>query len=130
MTSITTLSKTFWCWIIISDSENLTYEIKSEDTYEEYFNHRHLPNFGNYPKDSKFFDQTNKNVIGKMKNKLEGKIIDEFVGLKSMMYSMNLIQQKEKISRLNLMNLKTLYLTENTQKQNERNSKEKHKVGT
>ena len=56
-----------------------------------------------------------------MKNKLEGKIIDEFVGLKSMMYSMNLIQQKEKISRLNLMNLKTLYLTENTQKQNERN---------
>ena len=65
-----------------------------------------------------------------MKDKLEGKIIDEFVGLKSMMYSMNLIQQKEKISRLNLMNLKTLYLTENTQKQNERNSKEKHKVGT
>ena len=89
-----------------------------------------MPNFGNYPKDSKFFDQTNKSVIGKMKNKLEGKIIDEFVGLKSMMYSMNLIQQKEKISRLNLMNLKTLYLTENTQKQNERNSKEKDKVGT
>ena len=36
----------------------------------------------NDPKDSKNFDQTNKKVIGKMKDDSEGKIIDEFVGLK------------------------------------------------
>ena len=51
--------------------------------------------FCNYPKDSKFFDETNKNVIGKMKDKSEGKIIDEFVGLKSKMYSMKNIDGKE-----------------------------------
>ena len=42
--------------------------------------------FSNYPKDSNFFDETNKKVIGKIKS--EGKIIGEFVGLKPKMYSM------------------------------------------
>ena len=48
----------------------------------------------NYPKDSKFFDETNKKVIGKMKDEPEGKIIDEFVGLKSRMHSMKNIDGK------------------------------------
>ena len=45
--------------------------------------------------DSNFFDQADKKVIGKMKDKSEGKIIDEFVGLKSKMYSMKNIDGKE-----------------------------------
>ena len=44
--------------------------------------------FSNYPKNSKFFDHANKKLIGKMKDESEGKIIDEFVGLKSKMCSM------------------------------------------
>ena len=44
--------------------------------------------FSNYPEDSKFFDKANKIVIGKMKDESEVKIINEFVGLKSRMYSM------------------------------------------
>ena len=51
--------------------------------------------FSNYPKDSKFFDQANEKVIGKMKDESEGKIIDEFVGLKSKIYSMKNIDGKE-----------------------------------
>ena len=43
----------------------------------------------------KFFDPTNKTVIGKMKEVSEGKIIDEFVGLKSKMYSMKNTDGKE-----------------------------------
>ena len=43
--------------------------------------------FSNYSKDSKLFDNTNKNVIGKMRDENGGVIIDEFVGLKSKMYS-------------------------------------------
>ena len=35
------------------------------------------PNDANYPKDSKFFDETNKKVIGKMKDEFEGKIVAE-----------------------------------------------------
>ena len=44
---------------------------------------------------SNLFDQTNKKVIGKMKDESEAKIIDEFVGLKSKMYSMKNIDGKE-----------------------------------
>ena len=42
-----------------------------------------------------FFDETNKKVTGKMKDESEGKIIDEFDGLKSKMYSMKNIDGKE-----------------------------------
>ena len=51
--------------------------------------------FSNYPKNSKFFDETNKKVIGKMNNESKRKIIDEFVGLKSKIYSMKNIDGKE-----------------------------------
>ena len=81
--------------MLFSDTGSLTYEIKSEDVFEEFFKHRDLFNFSNYPKNSKFFDQANKKVIGKMKDESEGKIIDEFVGLKSKMYSMKNIDGKE-----------------------------------
>ena len=80
---------------MLTDTDSLTYEIKSEDVYEEFFKHKHLFDFSNYPKDSKFFDETNKKVIGKMKDESEGKIIGEFVGLKSKMYSMKNIDGKE-----------------------------------
>ena len=50
---------------------------------KNFFKHKHLLDFNNYPEDSKFFDPTNKSVIGKMKDESEGKIIDEFVGSQS-----------------------------------------------
>ena len=43
--------------------------------------------FSNYPKDSKFFNETNKKVIRKIKDEFGGVIVDEFVGLKSKVYS-------------------------------------------
>ena len=49
----------------------------------------------NYPKDSTFFDEANTKVLGKMKDQSEGKIIDEFVGLKSKICSMKGIVHKE-----------------------------------
>ena len=57
--------------------------------------------FSNYSKGSKFFNDANKKVIGKMKDEFGGVIIDEFIGFKSKMYSMkklmvkNIIHQKE-----------------------------------
>ena len=39
--------------------------------YEEFFKHKHLFDFINYPEDSKFFDATNKDVIGQMKDESE-----------------------------------------------------------
>ena len=67
--------------LLFTDIDSLTYEIKSEGVYEKLFKGKHLFDFSNYRKDSKFFDPTNRKVIGKMKDKSEGKITGEFVGL-------------------------------------------------
>ena len=68
--------------LLFTDTDSLTYEIQSENVYEE-FKWKDLFGFSNHSKDSKFFDDTNKKVIGKMKDEYGGVIIDEFVGLKS-----------------------------------------------
>ena len=41
----------------------------------------------NYSRDSKFVNEANKKVIGKMKHEFGGIIVSEFVGLNSKMYS-------------------------------------------
>ena len=41
------------------------------------------------------FDPVNKKVIGKMKNKVKGKTINEFGGLKSKMYSLVVVGSEE-----------------------------------
>ena len=81
--------------MLFTDTDSLTYEIKSEDVYEECFKHKYLFEFSNYPKDSKFFDQANKKVIGKIKVQSDGKIIEELFELKSKMHSMKNINGKE-----------------------------------
>ena len=89
------IKKHFDAELLFTDTDSLTYEIKSEDVYEEFFKHKHLFDFSNYPKDSKFFYETNNKVINKMKGESERKITGEYVGLKSKMYSMKNIDGKE-----------------------------------
>ena len=67
---------------LFTDTDNLAYEIKSENVYEELFTWKNLFHFSNYPKDSKVFFETNKKVIGKMKDEFDGVFVDEFFGLK------------------------------------------------
>ena len=69
------IKKHFDAELLFTDTDSLTYEIKSEDLYEKVFKHNQFFDFSNYPKDSKFFDPTNKKVIGKMKDESERKII-------------------------------------------------------
>ena len=51
--------------------------------------------FSDLPLNSKFFDPVNKKVVGKIKDGFKGKIIDEFVGLKSKMYSLISVNDEE-----------------------------------
>ena len=81
------IKKNFSAELLFTDMGSLTYEIKLKDVYEEFYKWKDLFDFSNYSKDSKFFNETNKKVIGKMKDEFGGVIITEFVGLKSKMYS-------------------------------------------
>ena len=51
--------------------------------------------FSHYSLNSKFFDPVNKKVIGKMKDEFKGKIISEFIGLRSKMYSLIDVDNEE-----------------------------------
>ena len=87
--------KNFNAELLFTDTDSLTYEIKSENVYEDFFKWKDLFNFKNYSKDSKFFDNANKKVIDKMKSEYGGAITDQFVGLKSNMYSIKKIDGDE-----------------------------------
>ena len=52
------IKKHFDAELLFTDTDRLTYEIKSGDVYEKFFKHKQLFDFSNYPKDSKFFDET------------------------------------------------------------------------
>ena len=87
------IKKNFDAELLFTDTDSL--KIKSEDIYEDFFKWKDLFDFSYYSKDSKFFNETNKKVIGKMKDEFGGIIIIEFVGLKSKMYSIKKIDGKE-----------------------------------
>ena len=89
------IKKKFNAKFLFTDTDSLTYEIKSENVYEKLYKWKDLFDFSNYSKDSKFFDDTNKKVFGKMKDKYGGVIIDQFIGLKSKMYSVKKIDGSE-----------------------------------
>ena len=77
------IKKNFNAELLFTDTDSLSYEIKLENVYKEFYQWKRLCCFSNYSKDSKFFDDSDKKVIGKMKDEYGGVIIGEFVGLKS-----------------------------------------------
>ena len=51
--------------LLFTDTDSVTYEIKSENVSEEFFKWKDLFDFSNYAKDSKFFYETNKKLLEK-----------------------------------------------------------------
>ena len=89
------IKKKFNAVLLFTDTGSLTYKIKSENVYKEFYKWKDLFDFSNYYKDSRFYDDTNKKVIGKMEEEYGGVIIDEFIGLKAKMYSIKKIDGSE-----------------------------------
>ena len=73
--------------LLFTDTDSLTYEIETEDVYRDFWNDKDKFDNSDYPKDSQYFDKTNKKVIGKFKDEAAGIPITEFAGLRSKMYS-------------------------------------------
>ena len=80
MASITTLlKKKFDPELLFTDTDSLTYEIKLGYVYEKNFKYKHLLDFSNFSKDSKFCDNQNEMVVGKMKVVTKEILINKFV---------------------------------------------------
>ena len=63
------------------------YEIKTEDVYEYFSINKEMFDLSNYLSKSKYYEDSNKLVINKMKEEAGGVTIEEFVELKPKMYS-------------------------------------------
>ena len=82
--------------LLFTDTDSLVYEIKGGNVYDQCFKDKQLFDFSGYSKDSVYYDDdSNKKVLGKMKDELGGVNIDELVGLKSKMYSLINFDGKE-----------------------------------
>ena len=80
------------------------YEIRTDDVYEDFRNK--IFDFSNYSTKSQYYDDSNKLVVGKMKDETGGDAIEKFVQLKPLVDSL--------YSRYLLYSVYSLLVDENT----------------
>ena len=73
--------------LLWTDTDSLGYLIESADLYQDMSKTLHLYDTSNYPRDHVLYSKVNERRPGVMKDECPGKIISEFVGLRSKMYA-------------------------------------------
>ena len=86
----------FWCdflkkvckeiKLIFMDTDSFIFEVIGGNFNDIMLKHKDFFDLSNFPKDSKYYDSTNKKVPAKMKDEYPGKNIDEVIVLKSKSY--------------------------------------------
>ena len=76
------------CRLLFTDTDSLCYDIPTEDIYKDIEKDADLFDTSDYSVDHFLHSETNKKVLGKMKDECAGVPIEEFVGLRSKMYSL------------------------------------------
>jgi len=76
--------------LLFTDTDSLTYEIKTNNIYQDLYNNKEKFDLSEITDDrfKKFYDGMNKKIIGKFKPEYVNNIIEEFIGLRSKMYSL------------------------------------------
>ena len=83
--------------LLFTDTDSLTYHIKTDDVYKDFKENKELFDFSDYSLDGfRSKDETNKKVVYKFKDETAGVPISEFCGLRSKMYSVLLDNEDEK----------------------------------
>ncbi|CAG2215764.1 unnamed protein product [Mytilus edulis] len=74
--------------LLFTDTDSLCYNINTDDIYQDMMEDKHLFDTSEYNPEHRLYSTLNKKVLGKMKDETHGIPIQEFVGLKSKMYSL------------------------------------------
>ena len=82
--------------LLFTDTDSLKYQIKMDKVYEDFYANKHFFNFFGYEKESSFYNDGNKKVLGKMKDGLNGENIEEFSGFRAKMYLFKTKKQQMK----------------------------------
>ena len=75
------------CTLLYTDTDSLLVDIKTNDIYKDMSETKEDYDFSDYPKDHKLHDESNKKVIGKMKDECAGTPLAEYIGLRPKLYS-------------------------------------------
>ena len=74
--------------LCFTDTDSLLYEVFTTDIYADMYENKEEYDFSEYPFIHPNYDKTNKKVIGKFKDELNGLPLEEFVGLRAKCYSL------------------------------------------
>ena len=72
--------------LIYTDTDSYVIQTMTEDIYEDWKGIKDYMDFSGYDKNHPCFDATNKRVLGKFKDEMDGKIITNFIALRVKMY--------------------------------------------
>ena len=78
--------------VLYSDTDSLIINVKTDDIYKDMEPELEHYDTSDYPTNHPLYSTVNKKVIGKMKDELNGTIIEEYVGLRAKMYSVKTIE--------------------------------------
>ena len=82
--------------LLFTGTDSFMREIKTEDVYEDFSSNKEMFDFSNDSTKSKYYDYSNKLVIGKMNDETGCVVTGEFVGLKTKIYSTIVSIKKQK----------------------------------
>ena len=81
--------------LLMTDTDSLCVEIETDDVYEDMVKQKEYYDFSEYPKNHFLYSTENQAVVGKFKDEEKSKIITEFVGLRSKLYTLKVQGKKE-----------------------------------
>ena len=81
--------------LIYTDTDSYVIQTFTEDIYEDWKGIRDYMDFSGYDKKHPNYDPTNKKVLGKFKDEMDGKIITNFIALRPKMYCLKVFNEKK-----------------------------------
>ena len=72
--------------LVYTDTDSYVIEVETDDLYEDFKEINEYMDFSDYNVEHPNYDKTNKKVLGKFKDEMNGKIITHFIGLKPKAY--------------------------------------------
>ena len=72
--------------LVYTDTDSYAIKVETDDLYGDFKEIKDYMDFSDYPPEHPNYDKTNKKVLGKFKDEMNGKIITHFIGLKPKAY--------------------------------------------
>ena len=83
--------------LLFTDTDSFVYENETENIYDNFSKNRKIFHFSNNYVESKHYDDSNRLVVGKIEDEMDGVATEKTVGLKSKLYSIPVNLKKQNV---------------------------------